>query len=347
MCLRLKVAMMTVSETLETTWAHVAAELGHAPGVYERRLPVSAASRVCAGIILPGPLRRISFEVDKQFLKQRKLHDETKGYRIEIESSTAGHLACINIREVSPGSAEIFSAFCSDIVERWVANADPASALQDLTLRLELWKRFFQSHGKHGLSREEYIGLFGELFFLESGIADEIDPQQLVTSWSGPIGSNQDFLFGKLAIEIKVATANEADRVYISNARQLDNTGLDRLLLVHLAFDFRQGSGRTLKNLVSALRTAIKAKNPVALDIFEERLLASGFVDSEQSSFDSFGFTERKRQCFEVSGDFPRIVESDLLRGVSEVRYVVNLAAALSHSVPFSDGTEAMRQNLS
>jgi len=110
-----------------------------------------------------------------------------------------------------------------------------------------------------GLCREDYVGLYGELSFIEAALNKGLAPLDVINSWQGPLGTNQDFLFGPKALETKTTTGNEINNVRITNIRQLDSTGLQALFLARYAFDFRQGAGRTLPQLVAVIKHALSA----------------------------------------------------------------------------------------
>ena len=227
---------------------------------------------------------------------------------------------------------EIFTIFCGDILEHWIPHAGASDSLKSLSRRLARWKKFFQRGALLGLNREDYVGLYGELSFIEAGLNKGVTSLPIVNAWQAPLGTNQDFLFGPVAVEIKTTTGNEIDKVRITNARQLDSTGLQSLFLARFAFDFRQGSGRTLPQLVATLKASF-ANSPDALSSFNDRLLEAGFVEGTPNEFDAWGFTPRHFNVFNVGEGFPRLLESSLPSGVSEVSYILNLAAAAQFQI--------------
>ena len=149
---------------------------------------------------------------------------------------------------------------------------------------------------------------------------------------AGAAGANQDFLFGAVAVEIKASTGNETELVRISNIRQLDDTGLEKLFLRHAAYDFRDGSGQTLPMLVQRLRQFLSPSAETVI-VFDERLLSAGYVEPSPSAFERYGFTARFRRCFRVEKGFPRLLELPLPNGVSKVCYTLNLAACVEFEV--------------
>ena len=322
---------MTAIEVLAQTWAAVASEYPPDSGFYQRRIPMNSFLPMHAGISRPSNARILVLEVEKKSIRGRKLRDETKGYKIDVIGDTFGHQdrASIQIVELPSGSSGIFETFCADIVTCWTGKETPSDAVSALLTRLDRWKAFFGRYT--GLSREEYIGLFGELSFIRKGIKSGIPAQQMVESWLGMRKTNQDFLFGKSAVEIKTTTANDLNRIRITNTRQLDTAGLDSLYLWRWAFDFRHGSGERLRTLIDELKTLIASVDVAST--FSERLLESGFLEATPYEFDDWGFTPRKHDVFAVSDDFPRLLESDLKGGVCDVIYSIDLSAADDHKV--------------
>lgn len=321
---------MKVSETLSQTWGTVAAEASHAEGYYQKRIPLKSAWAAHAGIHRPTDARFLILETELKAVRGLRLKDETRGYSISVVPDDAGRndRATIRITETSEGYREIFKIFCTDILEFWIPNAVASDALKSLSLRLARWKKFFQRGSQLGLSREDHVGLYGELSFIEAGLSKGVASLAILNAWQAPLSTNQDFLFGQVAVEIKTTTGNEIDKVQITNARQLDSTGLQGLFLARYAFDFRQGSGRTLTQLVTDLTTALGAISHDALSVFNDRLMEAGFVGGAPREFDSWGFTTRHFDPYNVAPGFPCLLESALPLGVSEVSYILNLSAA-------------------
>lgn len=330
---------MTASEALKQTWAAVALEASHAEGYYHRRIPLAGSWPAHAGIHRPTDARVLILETDAKSVRGLRLQDETRGYSITVGPDDAGRSdrAAIRIHEATTGFREIFAIFCADILEHWLPHTAAPDALKALAARLARWRKFFQRGPQTGLTREDYIGLYGELSCIEAGLTAGLAPVPLVSGWQGPTGTNQDFLFGPTAVEIKTTTGNEIDRVRITNVRQLDSTGLQALFLVHYAFDFRQGTGRTLPQLIGALRSALASASPEALSTLNDRLLDAGFLDGTPNDFDSWGFTPRHSDVYAVADDFPRLLESGLPSGVSEVAYTLNLSVATQFKFASAD----------
>ena len=331
--------MITASETLKQTWNSVIAETAKADGFYHRRIPLPGLWPAHAGIHRPTSARILLLETDDKAVRNLRLKDETKGYLIDVGPDEAGRddRAIIRIQEAGGGYREIFVIFCADILEHWLPHAGAADAVKSLSRRLASWKKFFQRGAQSGLSREDYVGLYGELSFIESALSAGATCLPVISAWQGPLGTNQDFLFGPVAVEIKTTSGNEIDKVRIANARQLDSTGIQELFLTRYAFDFRQNSGRTLPQLVASLKALVSATSIDALSLFNDRLVEAGFLDGVPNEFDSWGFTTRQFDAYNVGDGFPRLLESQLPPGVSEVSYILNLSAAATFHISEPD----------
>ena len=325
---------MTASDALRQTWAATSAEAAPRTGYYHRRVSFPGHA-VYAGIVRPGVVRRLSIEVEKSHLSHINFEDQTRGYVVTVEDRDHEYTdrAFIHLQEVGPSATrDLFVILCADVLDHVSKCASEFEAVSVLHNRLQHWKRFFQSRAPEGLSREEYIGLYAELDFFAAVLAAGIAPERLANGWQGPAGANQDFLFGGVAVEIKACTGNDTDSVSISNVRQLDDTGLIQLFLCQGVYDFRQDSGETLKMLIERLRQLL-APSPSAADIFEERLLAAGYIEPSPSPFERYGFSRRSRRAFHLEDGFPRLLESSLPQGISDVRYTLNLAACAAFEV--------------
>lgn len=321
---------MTVSDSLIQTWSTVLAEASAADGYYHRRVPLECVWPAHAGIHRPANARILMLETEAESIHDRCLKDETKGYSLDFGRDEAGrdNRVTVCIHETGHLYREIFTIFCADILEHWIRHSTAPNCLDALGRRLALWKKFFQRGSGPGLSREDYVGLYGELSLINAGITSGVASVAMVNAWQAPLSMNQDFLFGPVAVEVKTVTSNEIERVRITNARQLDSTGLQDLFLVRFAFDFRQGAGRTLPQLAGALKTSLASLSPAALPVFEDRLLEAGYVEGTANDLDDWGFTLRHFDVFSVVEGFPRLLESNLPLGLSEVSYVLNLSAA-------------------
>lgn len=318
---------MTASEILTQAWASVGAE-GHREGTFIRLLPLPGRLAVSAGLHLPSGARVIVLDAERRALRGHALQDETRGYIVEVRQDEAGRTdhSSIFVSQRLPGDGRIFEGFCADLLEQWTSHEDAGQAVGAVAVRLAQWRTFFQR--QEGMDRNWYIGLYGELSFMEDALRAGIPGAILVQAWQGMHRTNQDYLFGPSAVEVKTVTSNDANRIRITNPRQLDPTGLQRLLLCRYAFDLRQGSGRGLREIVSELRTAIARCGAATAGMLDDRLLEAGFSDAVPNELDGWGFSRRSLDAFQVGDGFPCIREGMVPPGISELSYTIDLSAA-------------------
>src|SRR5437879_2283171 len=167
---------MTVSESLEQTWKVVLTETSQAEGYYHRRIPMPSPWPAHAGIHRPTDTRILILETESVVIRGLQVKDESKGFSIDVNSDEAGRAdrASIRIEETNPVYREIFTIFCADILEHWYPHTCASDSIKSLIRRLARWKKFFQRGTPLGLSREDYVGLYGELSFMEAGLSANV-----------------------------------------------------------------------------------------------------------------------------------------------------------------------------
>jgi hypothetical protein len=93
--------------------------------------------------------------------------------------------------------------------------------------------------------------------------------------------------------------------------------------------------GKSLGALVEELTTAL-GLSASATEEFEEKLASLGYLDLPE--YRSQLFTPMKLDTFTVANDFPRIIPSQLMPGIQEVAYSIQLAAlsTFESTIPWS-----------
>src|SRR5262249_36332912 len=115
---------------------------------------------------------------------------------------------------------EIFDLFASDLAtELAKPNNPPAAAVRRVLAR---WRRFWAQLPLPLLSREEQLGLFAEVWFLDVWLLRRFGPTDALNRWHGPAGSRHDFWWSTKAVEVK-ATTSSRGRIFKIN-------GLDQLV---------------------------------------------------------------------------------------------------------------------
>lgn len=219
---------------------------------------------------------------------------------------------------------DIFSLFIENIVEEISKSVTENEALIETSNVVLKWKKLFDKINFQGLTLERQKGLIGELLLFNSLLDEDYSIDKLLESWTGPDYNDKDFHFGSFGIEVKL-TSSKVPKVKISSERQLDSENLTRLYLVLYVVEEVKDKGFSLNSIIDQIRVKIN-NNQNAIKFFNERLLLVGYFDED---FDNYKrqYAFRKRNFYEVTSDFPRLVASDLPIGLFDTKYSIELSA--------------------
>jgi hypothetical protein len=219
---------------------------------------------------------------------------------------------------------DIFSLFIENIVEEISKSVTENEALVETSNVVLKWKKLFDKINFQGLSIESQKGLIGELLLFNSLLNEEYSIDALLESWTGPDFNDKDYRFASFGIEVKL-TSSKVPKVKISSERQLDNENLTKLYLVLYIVEEVKDKGFSLNSIIEQIRTKIN-NNQNALKIFNERLLLIGYFDDDFENYKR-QYAFRKRNFYEVTSDFPRLIASDLPIGLFDTKYNIELSA--------------------
>ncbi|MBB5271293.1 hypothetical protein HNQ70_001303 [Quisquiliibacterium transsilvanicum] len=223
------------------------------------------------------------------------------------------------------GSAELFAAMASDVVgalDDWASTgATEAKLLRVFVGRVGAWQEFMRK-GSLVLAPEAEIGLIGELTLLRALIDAGMLPSSAVESWVGPLDGAQDFELGTGALEVKATLATVGFPARIGSLEQLDDSLRQPLFLAGVRLR-QTGTGRSLPDLVAAIREAVK-DDAEAVRLLSERLLRVGYFDAHVDHY-ARRFTLAETRVFEVREGFPRLTPGRVPAGISRATYELDL----------------------
>ena len=288
--------------------------------------------------------RALLLALPKAVLPSR--HDWPVCRGLEIFTVAFAGQAHLGVRLRDASCADVFTSLAEDVAPRVAAAANPRAAAQMLLGRLRRWQKFLNA-GVQGLSPEQQRGLYGELHTLLAHLLPVVQPAVAVAGWRAPLAAHQDFQYALGSIEVKTTTAKQPQAVRITSERQLDPTGIPALFLHVVVLDERvvepgeAGGGCSLPQMVVAVRTRLAGETS-ALELFDDRLLETGYLAADAPRYESRRFTLRRELSYDARLGFPRLVEKDLMSGVGDVNYALALAAC----EPYAVKTEVMVENL-
>lgn len=218
---------------------------------------------------------------------------------------------------------DIFASICANIVSSILEIESEREAVRLVISQFRKWKDIFSRRRNQKLSLQEQQGLFGELFFLGK-LLRSIDICKAIAFWVGPEMAPKDFQSDMWAVEVKTTSATSNSGISIHGELQLDESNIEHLFLYNLIVDVLEQYGQTLPERVAAIRELLAGDNK-ASELFESKLLLSGYFDLDEGCYKDRHYHIRKEQCFQVKDEFPRIKKNELRMGVSEVKYNISL----------------------
>lgn len=228
-----------------------------------------------------------------------------------------GSVHFADLRLIRSDLEDVFTGLCAEVVA--AVAASPGTSLLAVSQVLDTWRELFRSGSR--LSLEAMAGLFAELCVLEQLLARD---GNMLASWKGPFRAPQDFKSGPWAIEVKATASTEGSSVHIHGMDQLTVTPGGGLMLWWMRLDTSSNDGRSIPEQIDVLRR--RSARPQDL----LRLLARvGYYAADADAYRGLRFAISAQSRLFVSDGFPRIVPDSFpepLRGISDVRYVLDLA---------------------
>ena len=293
-------------------------------GWVQRRVLPASNLDVFLAVDRPSNQRMLVFSVNSDVLPQASKLRSSRGVAItvtESNDSTTG-LIILTLRE--PRYQAVFSSLCGDLIDVLnVTAADETNAVQAFVSRVMRWQRFLEHAGPDPLSEDAQLGLYAELWFLFHYLLHGNSRSDCISRWTGPEGTAQDFQLHGVAIETKATRQSSPAKVIISNERQLDSFGVDRLFLVHTLWDVRKGRQSTLPELVDSVLAALPGDEQHRL--FLDKLLGAGIIEDHFMYYADTSYALRHETVYDVRDSFPKLTEGLLPSGISTVRYSINL----------------------
>lgn len=240
-------------------------------------------------------------------------------------------------------SIDIFLTLAARLTDELSGVDYPITGYNVIRKVLVVWRAFFSSEKKI-LSGPEQTGLAGELILAHMFMDNGIEEATVIRAWKGSERSHHDFQLPFATIEVKATIAHNIDTVSISSLRQLDPTGTKKLLLAQVAMDSHDHGEQTLPHLIKSIRQRLSLFPADRLE-FEEKLLASGYRDKDETHYSQQSFQVRKVRAFLIDEKFPKLTHDSIPEGIVEATYQVNLGTVAQQALSFDDFMLAVSSN--
>lgn len=218
---------------------------------------------------------------------------------------------------------DLFEGLCNTLATALTHSADSESSLAVALAHLRRWKRFLSGSSQR-LSPEEVRGLYGEISFLLELLDHGMRDVDAVSAWRGPERSQQDFIFGDSAVEIKSLAGTERSVVRISSEDQLEPLQDMLYLRIYRLSEMPDAASSRALNAIIEAAYAVLADSD-AVDALDRKLAAYGYAPLPE--YDKPSFVVSAVLTYHVDGEFPRLVRSGLANGIDRVSYDIRLEA--------------------
>lgn len=227
---------------------------------------------------------------------------------------------CLEFSLDDPEFTDIFYAFCDDIVSSSRMHAGKETGYAYLKWRYIKWKQMFLKK-KSMLSKQEIMGLIGELYFLKEKLIPVYTEEKALRSWTASEPTIKDFSLDSTWFELKTIGAKQTT-VIIDSLEQLDSSASGHLVVIRLESMAPSYDGLKLNRLVNDLRDQFALHG---LDQeFDGKLLDRGYVPSDK--YDEYCFEFISLSSYLVDTQFPALRKSDVNEAVEAAEYKLNLS---------------------
>lgn len=312
-------------------------------GILTRRIFPSSPYNIYLGFEKPSDRRMVQVKISKENVFN--IHSFPKSRGVELRQSVfpedKGHSITIELILTESQYQDIFTILSEDIVNRCIHEKSEKEMLNSFISRLETWQQFLEQYGTEGLSTVAQRGLYGELRFLRDFLIPLIGAEKAVSAWIGPYKAQQDFQTSGIAIEVKTGAEKLHQKIQIASEQQLDNLGLDALYLYYISLRELHNGGETLPIIIDEIRKICSSYTEIT-STFEDLLFHAGYLEDHRNRYEERGYADRSSHIFLVSEGFPRITENELISGVGDVQYSINLSSCM----PFIVNDEEFRLSI-
>lgn len=311
---------------IEQIWLGLESEIPIHSELLYKRYSAKVLPDIFVALRAIEKLRCLAFRINTSFFFDESQWNHLKDIKIEMlyDERNKGKKFLL-ILLLNNQHRDVFSTLSEDLIFGVSTVSSEHLLLEKLFERLSKWQSLFEKVGKQGLSDEAQRGLYGEIYFLRLFLNRSTDKNYCVRSWLGPEKSIQDFQSSNWAVEVKTTHGNNHQKIHISSERQLDDSIIDNVFLYHLSLDVRIGNGESLITIINIVLGLLN-DNIIAYNLFKMKLLESGFYDVHKSLYKDKNYNIRKENIYRVSGNFPRIIESQIPIGVGDVKYSIVLS---------------------
>ena len=314
---------------LVALWEQLEGESSN-PGVLKRLIDPYWVGELSAAVVKPSNERALVLELAEPIQMDPDELSASNSFDL-VTAGTSDGVTSLQLQLTDIEFRDTFALMAEDVAKKILLTKTESDGAHSFVQGIGRWLRFLKRRNVKALNRRKRVGLYGELTVLHEVLSPLISADAAIRAWMGPLGQYQDFHLPGIAVEVKTISATAPQTLKIETERQLDDTGFEALVLAHLSVDVRNGTGRTLPELVQTIRESLSSQS--AIEEFEDRLFEYGYTEGHAHLYANEGFVSRETSYYRVRDGFPRIIERDLLPGLGSVRYAIDASACDPFSI--------------
>ncbi len=316
--------MISLTNILEEMKKDYSKDLYRLSKVITRQFSFATGSKVNINLYKSDATCEVSFllpsDVETDSLKKIP---SWKGMEIRYFPAADNYL---EFKQMVDYDRRIFVQVMQDVIDA-VEMAGLIGTVASIIDVLSKWSSFFKRDEQTALSINEQQGLYGELVLFESLLKNKKD---IVSCWTGCMKETHDFYVKDNAIEVKTSSKSGPDIIKVSNEFQLDDADVENgLYLVFFKMKRSEADGERLPSIVERIRGKLQEDQR---EKFEDKLLNAGYIHKMPDLY-TYAFRVRNERFFEVKGAFPRIVASNIDKGIGAIEYELSLDACASYEI--------------
>ena len=310
------------------------------PGAGWQTIPIliTSACPILAGREFPGNEEAILVGFRGIQQPPAEALPQGQGFLISIpELGSAGRgLIWIGLARQPRADLDLFVIMAADVLgtleSRYVA--DDLRRFSIFVDRIRSWQEFMRRGAPRVLSPEAELGLFGELYVMNTILQAGYAPSLTVQAWKGPRRGLHDFALDRGVIEVKAAMNDRGFPAHIGSLDQLDESLKSPIYLAAVRL-VALPSGLTLSQLIDRLREFLAAHQDAGAD-FDNRLIEAGFLDSVRNSYVR-SLQVTSTSYYRIAETFPRLTRNSVPRGVTRANYELDLDLVIQASEDTSE----------
>ena len=284
--------------------------------IYRRILLPSVDANIRVSIRQKDKIKSIDF-VFKNIKIKKISFKNTKGISLEIEDYSV-----VSIYLNKESFLNIYLNLIEEIINNIVNENDENKIIKLIEDKLNSWKKCFENEDFSGLTKEEELGLIGEILTINKLLdLKEYEIEEIIQCWKGPENNLHDFKFTNKIYETKTSLSNI---IKISNIDQLDYHTYQNLFLFKITLTKNTNqSNININNLVLDLRN--KLKNTPSKELFNNKINLYGYFDYHAENYKDF-YNLLNIQKYIIDENFTTINKKDLKPGIQNINFEIDIS---------------------